>query len=107
VSIGPREGGAFGLVVKLMIEDKSLAGGACRCPPGTHMRRSVPTRTQRAATSTSSSRSRALRTLPPEQEESGWLETRRWRELDSNFRFPATVNLVVAPPLCRAVAWDG
>jgi hypothetical protein len=38
----------------------------------------------------------------------GLCETRtlRWRDMDSNFRFPATVNLVV-PPLCRAVAWDG
>jgi hypothetical protein len=29
------------------------------------------------------------------------LQTLSWRELDSNFRFPATVNLVVAP-LCAA-----
>jgi Ohr subfamily peroxiredoxin len=61
-SIGPREGGGFGLAVKLTIEDKSLAQAKVARSLGTRMRRSVPTRTRRAATSTSGSRSRALRT---------------------------------------------
>jgi hypothetical protein len=32
--------------------------------------------------------------------------TLRWREMDSNFQYAGTVNLVVAS-LCRSIAWDG
>src|SRR5215469_6010717 len=33
-------------------------------------------------------------------------QTHRWREMDSNFQYAGTVNLVVAS-LCRSIAWDG
>ena len=64
VSIGPREGGGFGLAVTLRVEDKSCRR---RSSPSWRKRRTkkfVPTRTPPAATSMSRSRWRACSARP-------------------------------------------
>jgi hypothetical protein len=42
----------------------------------------------------------------PRQANSRERRTVCWREMDSNFQYAGTVNLVVAS-LCRSIAWDG
>ena len=62
VSIGPRDGGGFGLAVKMRVEDKSLPQAELASFVKKLTKRSVPIRMQRAATltwpSTSSAASR-------------------------------------------------
>jgi Ohr subfamily peroxiredoxin len=63
VSIGPRDGGGFGIAVKLRVEDKS---------PSKRTSRSARTPTPRATTSTCSSRSSETKSgSDPNWEESG------------------------------------
>jgi len=48
VTIGPRDGGGFGLAVKMRVEDTSLPRPNWRPWPARRTRRSAPTRTPRA-----------------------------------------------------------
>ena len=56
VSIGPRDGGGFGLAVKLRVEDRLCRKRSLRRSPRKRTRRSARIRTPRAATSMCRSR---------------------------------------------------
>jgi Ohr subfamily peroxiredoxin len=57
VSIGPRDGGGFGLAVQIRVEDQSVPQAEWRPSRKKPMRRSAPTRTPQATTSALHSRS--------------------------------------------------